>query len=110
VVATEDDAEMGEQQGRESDDDVHAAGTRVLKVHIVVRRCAFTDGRVTVPCVTVATPQSQLPPRGQSMSRRLTLLVFALLTLGVSACADVTAPEPSSDCPVVSGNGTRKDC
>jgi len=45
------------------------------------------------------------------MSRRhLSLLVLALLTFAVSACADVTAPEPSADCPVVSGSGTRKDC
>ena len=42
--------------------------------------------------------------------RRLSLLVLSLLALGVSACADVTAPEPSNDCPVVSGSGTRKDC
>jgi hypothetical protein len=42
------------------------------------------------------------------MSRRLSLLVFALLTFAVSACADVTSPEPSSDCPVTSGSGTKR--
>ena len=45
------------------------------------------------------------------MSRRhLSLLVLALLTFAVSACADVTAPEPSNDCPVVSGTGKADSC
>jgi hypothetical protein len=38
------------------------------------------------------------------MSRRLSLLVFALLSLAVSACADVTAPEPNDACGVTSGS------
>ena len=41
--------------------------------------------------------------------RRLSFLVLALLSFAVSACADVTAPEPSADCPVVSGTG-KADC
>lgn len=42
------------------------------------------------------------------MSRRyLTLLVVSLLTFAVSACADVTGPEPTDACPVTSGTGTR---
>jgi len=45
------------------------------------------------------------------MSRRhLSLLVLALLTFAVSACSDVTAPEPASDCPVTAGTGTRAAC
>ena len=40
------------------------------------------------------------------MSRRyLTLLVATLLTFAASACADVTAPEPTNDCPVIIGTG-----
>ena len=42
------------------------------------------------------------------MSRRhLSLLVLALLTFAVSACADVTGPEPTGACPVTSGTGTK---
>lgn len=42
------------------------------------------------------------------MSRRhLSLLVLALLTFAVSACADVTAPEPNADCGVSSGSSTK---
>jgi hypothetical protein len=42
------------------------------------------------------------------MSRRhLSLLVLSLLTFAVSACADVTAPEPSNDCGVTSGSSTK---
>jgi hypothetical protein len=40
------------------------------------------------------------------MSRRhLSLLVLALLTFAVSACADVTAPEPTNDCGVYGSSG-----
>ena len=44
------------------------------------------------------------------MSRRhLSLLVLALLTFAVSACADVTAPEPSNDCPIIT-SGSGRSC
>jgi hypothetical protein len=36
VLAAEDDSQVGQQQRRETDDDVHATGSRVLKVHIGV--------------------------------------------------------------------------
>lgn len=108
MLSAEDDSQVGQQKGRETDDDVHATGSRVLKVHIDVSRCAFTDGRVTVPCVTSCNPPVTTPHREVVMSRRhLSLLVLALLTFAVSACADVTAPEPSNDCPVTSGSGTK---
>jgi hypothetical protein len=42
------------------------------------------------------------------MSRRhLSLLVLALLTFAVSACADVTAPEPTDACGVTQGSVNR---
>jgi hypothetical protein len=36
VLSAEDDAEMREKERRKAGDDVHAIGSRVLKVHIDV--------------------------------------------------------------------------
>jgi hypothetical protein len=36
MLSAKDDPQVGQQQRRETDDDVHAIGLRVLKVHIDV--------------------------------------------------------------------------
>src|SRR5512146_1047583 len=63
MLIIEGDAEVGKEGRREACGDFHGWRNFVLKVHIAVLKCAFTQGRANVACVTDATPITPCPAR-----------------------------------------------
>jgi hypothetical protein len=98
----EDDAEMREEEWGEVSGDFHVGGDFVLKLHIIVLKCAFTQRRATVPSVTSARPITTCPEVNM-VRRQFALLVLALATFAAVACTSPTAPK--NGCAVQAGSG-----